>query len=200
MNINLQTFVIILIIIFVLIFIYYRISTNNMTYVKSNIDEHFYLVRNVQDKQEASNELARIRNNIINISDYLYNNINNEQYKKFVPYIKILHNKVRNIIIVESSQDSIYTSYSVNKGEQIVFCLRSRHTGNKLHDMNLMMYVVLHELSHVACPIYDNHGELFKEIFTFLTTTAISLGFYNKINFDTHPEEYCGLIISKSII
>ena len=35
-------------------------------------------------------------------------------------------------IVLESSEDSVYTSYSVNKGEEIVFCLRSRKIKNKL--------------------------------------------------------------------
>jgi predicted metal-dependent hydrolase len=62
------------------------------------------------------------------------------------------------------------------------------------------MYVVLHEISHVACPIYDNHGPLFKKIFGFLTKIAINLGLYTKINFNENHTEYCGLMITDSII
>jgi hypothetical protein len=69
-----------------------------------------------------------------------------------------------------------------------------------LHDINLMMYVVLHEISHVACPVYDNHGPLFKKIFAFITNAAIKIGLYTKINFGTQPEEYCGLMITDSIV
>jgi hypothetical protein len=62
------------------------------------------------------------------------------------------------------------------------------------------MYVVLHEISHVACPIYDNHGPLFREIFSFITTTAVNMGLYKKIDFATNNTEYCGLNITDSII
>jgi len=198
---NIQLLVFIIITIFVVIICYFKFNYPDMTYVKSDIDGKYYLVRNVKDKQQASNTLARIRNNIIQLSDYLYSHINDPTNKKYEQYIKILHSKVRDIIIVESTQDSIYTSYSVNKGEQIVFCLRSRKLLiNGLHDINLMMYVVLHEISHVACPIYDNHGPLFREIFAFICSSAIKIGLYKKIDFANHPEDYCGLMINDSIV
>lgn len=195
---DIKLFVFIVIIIFILIICYFKFSYPNMTYVKSDIDSNYYLVRNVHDKLQAANTLARLRNNVITLSDFLYNNV--DQYKDFVPYIQRLHEKVRSIIIVESTQDSIYTSYSVNKGEQIVFCLRSRKGLNNLHNVNLMMYVVLHEISHVACPIYDNHGPLFKKIFGFITSEAMKLKLYKKIDFPNAPEEYCGLNITDSIV
>lgn len=100
---------------------------------------------------------------------------------------------------MESSENSIYTSYSVNKGEEIIFCLRSKETKHKLHDINLVMYVVLHEMAHVACPEYG-HGVLFKKIFAFLALRAIDLGIYKKIDFSKDTREYCGMNINDSII
>ena len=55
------------------------------------------------------------------------------------------------IIFRESTDDSKFTSYSINKGEEIVFCLRCKKT-NQLHNINELMYVAIHEISHVACP------------------------------------------------
>jgi len=171
-----------------------------MVYVLSQTDNKYYLVRDVADKQNAANVLGQISNNIKTLSEYLYKIKNNETYVEYIKYIDILHNKYKNIVYVESSQDSIYTSYSVNKGEQIVFCLRSKRSNNEIHNLNLIMYVVLHEISHVACPVYDNHGPLFQKIFGFLTKQAIELGLYSKIDFVKNPVEYCGLNINKSII
>jgi predicted metal-dependent hydrolase len=62
------------------------------------------------------------------------------------------------------------------------------------------MYVVLHEISHVACPVYDNHGPLFQKIFNFIATRAIELKIYEKIDFRNKPEIYCGLPITDSIV
>jgi predicted metal-dependent hydrolase len=169
-----------------------------MTYVKSDIDNKFYLVRNAEDKHNAANMLAKINKNILDLSEYLEKN--RENYPEYKEYIDLLYKKAPNIILVESTQDSLHTSYSVNKGEQIVFCLRTKKLGNELHDLNLVMYVVLHEISHVACPIYDNHGPLFKKIFAFITTEAIKLGLYKRIDFMYNPTEYCGMEINSSII
>ena len=199
-NIYNELIILFVISIFTLLFLWYIYRNKDMVYVLSQTDNKYYLVRDVADKQNAANILGQISNNIKTLSEYLYKIKNNETYVEYIKYIDILHNKYKNIVYVESSQDSIYTSYSVNKGEQIVFCLRSKRSNNEIHNLNLIMYVVLHEISHVACPVYDNHGPLFQKIFGFLTKQAIELGLYSKIDFVKNPVEYCGLNINKSII
>jgi len=189
--------IIILCIILVIIFLYLKREYNDITYVKSDIDDQLYLVRNLPDKQQSANLLATIKKNMFKLVHHL--NENKDKFKDFIPYIEQLNNNIKNVSLMESSENSIYTSYSVNKGEEIVFCLRSRTNKNKLHDINLIMYVVLHEISHVACPEYG-HGDLFKKIFAFITTQAIQIGLYTKIDFLTQPTEYCGMMVTDSII
>lgn len=179
----------------ILLILYYMfVYQNNMVYMKSSIDNNDYLVRDVPDKKNAANMLAQLRQNVLRLSTHMYNSRTRTDYKSYQQYIEILNDRVRNIKFIESSPDSLYTSYSVNKGEKIVFCMRSQKTG-KLHNINLMMYVALHEISHVACPIYDNHGNLFKKIFAFFIDVANEIGIYDKINFEQTPVEYCGLMI-----
>ena len=172
-------------------------SPDDMVYVVSDVNNKPYLVRDLPDKQLAANMIGRIHQNIITITDYLFNNINN--YKTHSAHITELKNRIGDTIIQESSHNTIYTSYSVNKGEQLVFCLRSRNNKNILHDMNLLMYVVLHEISHIACPEYG-HTPLFREIFAFIAKEAESINLYKKIPFNTQHTEYCGLTITESII
>ena len=156
------------------------------------------MVRDLKDKQKAANMLARIKKNILTIVNHL-EQYKYTKYKDYKKYIDQLSNKIKYVVINESSIDSVYTSYSINKGEQIVFCLRSKKYTNKLHKLNLIMYVALHELAHVACPEYG-HTSLFKKIFAFFTDIAIDIGIYTKIYFNMKPLEYCGLIISDSIV
>lgn len=191
--------IIIITLVVVLLTLFYKYNDYDITSVKSQLDGEQYLVRNLPDKQQASNMLAKIHKNMMYLTNYLYNNIN--KYKKHEADIKQLKERMETCIIMESTENNIYTSYSVNKGEQIVFCLRSRNAldKDKLHDINLLMYVVLHEMAHVACPEYG-HTPLFKEIFGLLTTTAIELGIYKKIDFNANNTEYCGLMITDSII
>ena len=187
----------IFVLILVLAIIYIKYQKYDVIYVKSDIDNEYYLVRDVDDKQQASNLLAKIKGNITELTDYLYKN--KDKYPDYIPYIDQLHNRIKNVVILETAEDSVYTSYSVNKGEQIVFCLRSRKFRNQMHKLNLLMYVVLHEISHVACPEYG-HTPLFKKILAFITLIAIKNRLYQKIDFMKNPTEYCGLLISESII
>ena len=65
----------------------------------------------------------------------------------------------KEINIMETPADEKNTSYTINKGEKIVICLRSKFL-NEIHDINTIMYVVIHELAHVACPEFG-HTPLF---------------------------------------
>ena len=189
--------IIVIIIFFLIITIFYNTNKKEVKYIKSDIDNRLYLVRDLVDKQKAANMLARLRSNILILTNHLYENL--DKYKEYKGYIEQLFKNTQNIIINESTDDSLYTSYSVNKGEEIVFCLRSKYYKNRLHDLNLLMYVCLHEIAHVACPEYG-HTLLFKKIFAFFTQIAINIGIYKRIDFNNDPQEYCGLTISESII
>lgn len=171
---------------------------NDMSYIRSDIDKKYYLVRNLIDKQNAADMLANVRQNIFKLIEYLNEHKNNLEYIEYKNYIEQLNERIINTIIIESESNNGYTSYSINKGEKLVFCLRSKEKEN-IHDINLIMYVVLHEMSHIACPEIG-HTQLFKKIFAFLTTIAIKLNIYKKIPFETESKEYCGMNITESII
>jgi len=194
--VNIMMFIIIFIFILSITAIL-KLEKHEVIYVRSSIDNRDYLVRDLPDKDEAANLLATTRKNIFILTNHLYEN-RDTKYKDNKENIEQLYSKIQNVIINESSEDSSYTSYSVNKGEQIVFCLRSKHN-NEFHDINLIMYVVLHEMAHVGCKEYG-HTPLFKKIFAFYTLVAINLGLYTKMDFNNDPTEYCGLMISESII
>ena len=132
------------------------------------------------------------------LKNYLYSNINN--YPDFTAYINQLNNNLNEnkTIIYETEPNSDLTSYSVNKGEEISFCLRSKKN-DSIHDLNLLIYVALHEMAHIACPEIG-HGPLFKKIFKFLTETAMEIGIYTKQDYKNEPIEYCGMILSSSIV
>jgi len=206
-----------IIFIFLLILCFYIVSKKfkerGMVYCKSVVDDAYYLVRDRADKNRAANLLATIKKNIFDITQYMYNrliaidslpDIDRERYASNKQYIEQLNTNISNVVIMESSDSSKYTSYSVNKGEEIVFCIRSKTLsnlidGNDMHDTNLIMYVALHEISHVACPEKD-HTPLFLKIFNFICNEAVTMGIYKKINFNDKSEEYCGMMITDSII
>lgn len=189
--------IILLLLLLAISFLFFKYGKYDVVYVKSDIDGQLYLVRDLVDKQFSANALAKIKQNMLILNDYLVANKNN--FPDYALYIDQMNSKIRNSILMENGEDNIYTSYSVNKGEQIVFCLRSRSSYNKLHDINLMMYVALHELAHVACPSIG-HTDEFKKIFAFFVEEAIKIGIYQKIDFKNNNLEYCGMMITESIV
>ena len=192
-----KAFLLLITFIFALV-IFIKATRKEVKYVKSDIDNKEYLVRDIKNSKQAANMLARLKNNMEKLVKHL-NEGKNTKYKEHEKYITRLVNRMQNTEIYESGEDSVYTSYSVNKGEELVFCLRSKNNKNKLHDINLIMYVALHEMTHVANPDYG-HDPPFNEIFHFLATVAIELGIYHKIPFNVKPEEYCGLMIKDSVV
>ena len=185
----------------IILFIVYYIKQKNGIYIKSNIDNQYYFVKNINDdsfngitKQQIADTLAIIKLKIKILIKWLQE----ENNKEFKPYLNRLINKINNIEFEENLLNNDSTSYSVNKGEELVFCLKSKKTG-KLHDINLIMYVVLHEIAHIMCPEYG-HGPLFIKIFKYITEESIKLGIYKKIDFENNPQEYCGMVINSSII
>jgi len=189
-------------IIFIIIIIFFKITNPNMTFVKSDIDNKYYMVRDLEDKQTTANILSYNRQKILKLIKYLDDN--RDKYKEHEIYIDRLVDKITDVNIVENNGEGKETSYSVNKGEELVLCVRSKLNWNKFHDNNLLFYVILHELSHIASPeyeeAYNNHGPIFKNTFSFLTNVAVDMKLYNKIDFNTKSEEYCGIYITDSIV
>lgn len=191
---NLVYFLIFLLLMIVLIFIKY--NDQSILLLESSYDNNEYMVQNLSDKNLAVDLLANIKIRLFNIVNYLYKY--RDQYPENIKYIDQMYNNIQNVIIKEKMDNGNYTSYSVNKGEEIVFCLRSKKD-NSLHDINLMMYVAIHELSHIACPEL-NHTKLFKQIFKFLLGIGIKLNLYKHVDYSINWVEYCGMDINENIL
>ncbi len=172
-------------------------NRNNIIYVESSSGSKF-LVHKDAKKKEKADLLGQIVEKMYKLKNYFVKNIDNfPEYKSYIDQLDQNFNESKTIIY-ETDPESELTSYSVNKGEELSFCLKSKKTG-ELHAINLLMYVAIHEMSHFACPEIG-HGLLFKKIFKKFTEEAIIIGLYNKENFDSNPVEYCGMILSSSIV
>lgn len=187
-----------IIIIIVGVYIVYKsiYTSDNLVMTKSDIDQKYYLVRNRQDRELAANTLARISFNIEKLVTHL--KTHSDEFPDYASYIKDLVSRTKKINIMETPEDEKYTSYTVNKGERIVFCLRFKVI-EQIHDMNTLMYVVIHELAHVGCPEYG-HTKLFNKIFKFLLSQGIAIGIYKPIDYRKSPQNYCGMEINEYIL
>jgi predicted metal-dependent hydrolase len=184
----------------VIILIYiYLFPNNNLKYIEASNGEHFTVYSDTpENEKNKANLLAKIVENMYKLKNHLIENVKN--FPEYAEYIKQLNenfNESRTQIL-ETDFDSDLTSFSVNKGEEVSFCLKSKKT-REIHDINLMMYVAIHEMSHFACPEIG-HGDLFKKIFRKFIEEAIIINIYTKVDYSETPVEYCGMILSSSIV
>jgi len=162
---------------------------NEVEYITSDVDNNTYLVRSLPDKQEAANMLARIRQKIETFIAHMSKNFINDER-----VVRLTEN-FRADKISEGSDNAKYTSYSINKGEKIVLCLRSRDEKKKLVDLNTMMFVVLHEIAHLATKTIGHTPE-FWDNFKWILKEAVNIGIYKSQDFNSKPVEYCGIQIT----
>jgi len=164
---------------------------HDMAHVESTVDGQKYIVRNLPDKQEAADRLARTRGKLMRCMKDLKHT---HPEKPFVSQL------LRNFDadpsrFSESTPDASYTSYSVNKGEKVYMCLRQRNDREELVDENIITFVALHELAH--CGTVDvGHTPLFWNNFGWLLKRAEEMKIYEYMDFAAHPVEYCGIQIT----
>ena len=166
----------------------YEGFSTEVTYVRSKVDNRRYLVRNIEGKEESADHLAELRARLKNFVKDIKKTFPND------PKVQRLSSKFKPDNLSETTLGSKFTSYSVNKGEKIVFCIRQRDTNNNLIDINTITFVALHELAHVMT-ISIGHTSEFWDNFKFLLKHAINKKFYKYQPFHLEPHKYCGTTI-----
>ena len=166
-------------------------SNHDMAHVASTVDGQRYLVRNLSDKQEAADRLARTRAKLLRLMSNL---------KQTDPEKPFVVQMARNFDadpsrFSESAPDATYTSYSVNKGEKVYMCLRQRNAREELVSENIITFVALHELAHIGTTEVG-HTPQFWNNFGWLLKRAEEIEIYQFTDFAAHPVEYCGIHIT----
>ena len=168
-----------------------RGANTDMAHVQSSVDGQHYIVRNLPDKQDAADRLARTRGKLLRLMTAL------KQSYPDKPFVTTLlaNFDADPIRFSESAPDASYTSYSVNKGEKVFMCLRQRNEKEELVDENIITFVALHELTH--CGTHEvGHTPLFWNNFGWVLQRAEELQIYQFTDFAAHPVEYCGIHIT----
>jgi predicted metal-dependent hydrolase len=187
-----------LLIILAVFYLYLEQKALQVIYIEA-YDGKKYLVRDQNDKQAAAKLLADIASNSQILVDYVYEN--RETFKTRKEDIERLYKNFRPDAISESSPNNNYTSYSINKGEKIVFCLRKKKGShkNELMNLNTMMFVAIHELAHLMTKSIGHTPEFWDNM-KFLLQQGIKkdVNVYEKQDFSNNPEQYCGMTITDS--
>jgi hypothetical protein len=160
--------------------------------VKSTVDGQTYRVRDMRDKQQAADLLAKVRIRMKKLYAHLQSSFPDKpQVKRLLQRFEANPDR-----ILESTPDAEHTSYSVNKGEKVHLCLRQRQGGDEsLVNENVMVFVALHEMAHMITDSIGHEPEFWNN-FGWLLKEAEKIGAYQYQDFKAHPVRYCGTNIT----
>ena len=183
------------IIIFGLLFVsFYMYLVNKDTLdlkcVISSVDGNKYCVRDRKEVSSAADLLAKTTEKCKVLVEYVFKKYPNKDN------VLRLHDGFNPKQIMETLPTSEFTAYSENKGEKLAFCLnKSKPDNNNLIDENTLMFVAIHELSHIATKSIGHKSE-FWENFKFLLAEAKAANVHSPVDYKETPQEYCGMKIS----
>jgi hypothetical protein len=189
MNISFEGLIILIIMILGVYFLYNYYLNEGLIKVKSTIDNQEYTVQIKDDAKEAADLIATIKNKLKTLLEHLEKTYGNSDYR-----VEMLKDNYKPDRLSEGVDTPGYTSYSINKGEQIVLCLRDK---DKLMDLNTMTFVVLHEFAHLATESIG-HTEEFWTNFKWILEESINIGIYTRQDFKAKNVDYCGIKITSS--
>lgn len=175
----------------VILLMYLSKHYGEVEYVRSTADNREYLVRNMSDKQQAANLLASVTKSMQTLVHHMM-----AKYPADANVLRLYEN-FNPDAISEGSPESGYTSYSVNKGEKIIICIRQKD--GTFVDQNTIVYVATHELGHLMTKEIG-HTDAFWDNFKFLLNEAMDTGLYTKTDYAADPHDYCGIKINSSIV
>ena len=170
-------------------FYYQSADAFQLKCIVSTVDGNKYCVREREKLQAAADLLAKVT----------------EKCKKLVAYMKEKHPDKPNVQrlvagyhpqkVSETLPTSEYTAYSENKGEKLAFCLNKTKKDNEnLIGENMLMFVAIHELSHIMTESIGHKSE-FWENFKFMLENAKEAGIHQPEDYKKKPQEYCGMKI-----
>jgi hypothetical protein len=189
-KLDLLALVLVGLIIAIIVYMYFDSDTFQLKCIVSDVDGNKYCVRDRAKLHEAADLLATTTEKCKRLVEYMGNKFpDQENVKRLVKGYNPKH-------IVETLPTSKYTAYSENKGEKIAFCLNKERgdADGKLIDEHTLMFVAIHELSHVATKSIGHKTE-FWDNFKFLLQEAKEAGIHTPADYKEKPTEYCSMKI-----
>lgn len=185
----------------------------------------YYVLANKPNKEKAAQLTEKINEFMINFiialkRKYLYNEITCFGESKFTPddeFVPFNKSCTVNDVLTDFRLRTIYllvsryrpnyleenqptssedTSWEEGKGERIALCLREQSSGEyKFIDQELIKFVSIHELTHIAANTLD-HPYYFWKVFKFLLLEANQLVGYELIDYRKNPTNYCEMEVT----
>jgi hypothetical protein len=187
---NLFNVIILIFIIIVAVKLYLDSDSFNLRCIISNVNGNTYCVRDRSKLSLAADRLAYVNNNLNKLVNHLSTKYpDNDNVQRLI-------NGYNPKKIYETLPTSEFTAYSENKGEKLAFCLDTeKNSKGRLIDINTLMYVALHEVSHIATKSVG-HTDEFWNNFKFMITEAKAINIYNPVDYKKTSARYCGMNIT----
>jgi hypothetical protein len=160
-------------------------------------DGHEYDMQNLPDKANAVKLMSDIRGRLVK----LYTHYKETPGLDQDPPVGRFLARFSPDVFIENEMSSPDTSYSENKGQKIVVCLRDKKKPPQypLVETNTVMFVMLHEMAHLMTETIG-HTQEFWSNFKRILGDAVQVGIYEPVNYAHQPTPYCGMMITDSPI
>ena len=189
-RLDILAYVMIFFILVISIYMYWDSDAFQLKCIVSTVDGNKYCVRDRSKLQDAADLLAKITDKSKNLVEFMKEKHPNDD--RVQRLISGFHPQK----VMETLPTSEYTAYSENKGEKIAFCLNKKRKGeDQMIDEHTLMFVAIHELSHV-CTKSIGHKTEFWDNFKFLLENAKEAGIHDPSDYKEKPTEYCGMKIN----
>ena len=167
----------------------YNWKIQNLVYQKTE-DNNTHIVADLPDKKQSAELLAEIKRRLIRLIEYCMKTYPNNDD------VKLLKSRFQPDNVQETALNDSGTSYTIDKGSELHLCLRDKKT-LKLHDINILMFVAIHELAHMMSTSYGHNRE-FSRNFTFLLEKAAESNVYVPENYKQNSRRFCGIEVNNS--
>ena len=162
-----------------------------LQYRKSKLNNKKYGVQEEFNKSDEAVELlAKLHNQMSDlVSDLEKHYPSDERVKRLVKGFRRAD--------IEEAPNDEGSSYTINKGDLVALCLRHKKDGHPFHDYNTLLFVIIHEMSHIAS-ISEGHNSEFITNFKWLLKEAKTFGYYEPVNYQNSPITYCGVKVTNN--
>lgn len=160
--------------------VYIALRPTTMVSLRSSLTGKEYSVKRGPASQEMADRLAALEQRLHRLLDGASSIMPND------PRIVTIRQKWDGTLAEVEASDEV--AFSVDK-TSIHVCLRNSRGG--IEDFNTSMFVLIHELAHVATEDYG-HSPQFWANMRFLLELAERLGIYKYENYDSTSTTFCG--------
>lgn len=169
------------------------IENFDLVMVESQLNSNKYKVQDRFDKKIAADKMAEINKTIRSIQKVLLHSHPNDNR------VIRMNKRLNNTKLQETINKPDESSYTINKGEIMSFCLRNKdhekRETDEFHNHNVLVFVLIHELAHVMS-IKEGHGTEFMDNFRFILRESVKNNIYYPVDYSKMPMNYCGVDVT----